>query len=121
MRMLPMRLETFEADSCVRGYHTYSAVLVATVGEQLQCAQERRNAKDPNESNIVGRIPRKISRNDRETSRTLLYDRLLLLYVLLSTSTKILAGRNFRESVQTREKRENLHPAKLTGYTVCAM
>ena len=24
----------------------------------------------------------------------------------------------FCESVQTREKRENLHPAKLTGYTV---
>ena len=47
MRILPMRLETFEADSCFRGYHTYSAVLVATVGEQLQRAQERRNAKDP--------------------------------------------------------------------------
>ena len=41
-----------------------------------------------------------------------------LFYVLLSTSTKIFAGKNFRESVQTREKRENLHPAKLTGYTV---
>ena len=37
----------FEAESCIRGYHTYSAVLVATVGEQLQCALERRNAKDP--------------------------------------------------------------------------
>ena len=72
-----------------------------------------------NGSDIVGRIPRKISRNDRETSRTLLYnDRLLLYYVLLSTSTKILAGRNFCELVQTHEKRENLHPAKLTGYTV---
>ena len=34
----------FEAESCIRGYHTYSAVLVATVGE---CALERRNAKDP--------------------------------------------------------------------------
>ena len=41
-----------------------------------------------------------------------------LFYVLLSTSTKIFARKNFRESVQTREKRENLHPAKLTGYTV---
>ena len=39
VRMLPMPLENFEADSCVRG--TYSAVLVATVGKQLQCAQER--------------------------------------------------------------------------------
>ena len=75
-------------------------------------------------SDIVGHIPRKISRNDGETYRTLLYnDRVLemtlgLFYVLLSTSTKIFAGKNFRESVQTREKRENLHPAKLTGYTV---
>ena len=128
-----MLLKTFEAESCIRGYHTYSAVLVATVGEQLQCALERRNAKDPfavlgshcmNGNDIVGRIPRKISRNDGETYRTLLYnDRVLemtldLFYVLLSTSTKIFAEKNFRESVQTREKRENLHPAKLTGYTV---
>ena len=45
VRMLPM--ETFEAEICVQGCHTYSAVWVATVGEQLQCAQERRNAKDP--------------------------------------------------------------------------
>ena len=76
-------------------------------------------------SDTVGHIPRKISRNDGATYRTLLYnDRVLemtlgLFYVLLSTSTKIFVGRNFRESLQTREKRENLHPAKLTGYTVC--
>ena len=37
----------FEEESCIRGYHTNSAVLVATVGEQLQCALERRNVKDP--------------------------------------------------------------------------
>ena len=98
--MSPM--ETYEAESCVRGYHTYSAVLVATVGEQLQC----RNAKDPfavvvlNGSDIVGHNPRKISRDDRETSRTLLYnDRLLqmtlgLFYVLLSTNTKICTPQN---------------------------
>ena len=42
-----------------------------------------------------------------------------LFYVLLSTSTKIFAGKNFRKSVQTREKHENLLPVKLTGYTVC--
>ena len=47
MQMLPMLLETYEAESCIRGCHTYSAVWVATVGEQLQCALERRNAKDP--------------------------------------------------------------------------
>ena len=45
VRMLPV--ETFEAESCIRGYHTYSALWVATAGEQLQCVQERRNAKDP--------------------------------------------------------------------------
>ena len=55
MRMLPMRLETFEADSCVRGYHTYSAVWVATVGEQLQRALERRNAKDPFAAAVIER------------------------------------------------------------------
>ena len=63
-------METFKAESCVRGYHTHSAVWVATVGEQLhvQCAQECRNGKDPfavavlNGSDIVGYIPRKISR-----------------------------------------------------------
>ena len=51
--------------------------------------------------------------NDRVLEMTL-----GLFYVLLSTSTKIFAGKNFRELVQTREKRENLHPTKLTGYTV---
>ena len=77
-----------------------------------------------NGSDIVGRTPRKISRNDRETSRTLIYnDRLLkvtlgLFHVLLSTSTKIFAGKNVRKLVQTCEKCENLHPAKLTSYTV---
>ena len=75
---------------------------------------------------IVGHIPRKMSRNDGETYRTLLYnDRVLemtlsLFYMLLSTSTKIFAGKIFRESVQTREKCENLHPAKITSYTVRA-
>ena len=94
-RMSPM--ETFEAEYCVQGYNTYSAVLVATVGEQLQCAQECRNTKDSfavavlNRGDIVGHIPKKISRNDRETSRTLLYnDRLLqmtlgLFYVFPQT------------------------------------
>ena len=74
VQLLPLPLETIEADSCIRGYHTYSAVLVATVGEQLQCAQERRNAKDlfavlgshcMNGSDIVGHISRKISRNHK--------------------------------------------------------
>ena len=56
--MLPT--ETFEGESCIQGYHTYSAVLVATVREQLQCVMERRNVKDPfaaavlNGSDIVG-------------------------------------------------------------------
>ena len=59
--MLPT--ETFEGESCIQGYHTYSAVLVATVGEQLQCSLERGNAKDLfaaavlNGSDIVGHSP----------------------------------------------------------------
>ena len=71
VQMLPMPLETSAVESYVRGYHTYSAVLVATVLKQLQCALERRNAKNPlqwqslNGSDIVRHIPRKISQNDR--------------------------------------------------------
>ena len=59
-------MEIFEAESWIRGYHTYSTVLVVKVGEQLQCTQERRNAEDLfavavlNGSDIVGHIPRKI-------------------------------------------------------------
>ena len=59
--MLPT--ETFEGESCIQGYHTYSTVLVATVGEQLQCVMERRNAKDPfaagvlNGSDVAGHSP----------------------------------------------------------------
>ena len=107
-RMSPM--ETFEAEYCVRGYNTYSAVLVATVGEQLQCAQNVETQRihlqwqSLNGSDIVGHIPRKISQNDRETSRTLLYnDRLLqmtlgLFYVFPQTHKfsreKIFANRS---------------------------
>ena len=70
-------------------------------------------------SDIVGHIPRKISRNDGATYRTLLYnDRVLemtlgLFYVLLSTSTKIFAGTNFRESVQTRAKTRKFAPREI--------
>ena len=105
----------------------FAFVLIATVGEQLQETQKiRLQWQSLNGSEIVGHIPRKISRNDTETSRNLLYnDRLLqmtlgLFYVLFSTNTKIFMRKNFRELVQTREKCENLHPAKLTGYTAVA-
>ena len=120
--MSPM--ETFEAERLPQ----YSAVLVATVGEQLQEMQKiRLQWQSLNGSDIVGHIPRKISRNDIETSRNLLYnDRLLqmtlgLFYVLFSTNTKIFMRKNFRELVQTCEKCENLHPAKLTGSSFLAI
>ena len=49
---------TFEADSCVRGYHTYSAVLVATVGDVLESNYSvHRNVesqKNPNVTNAIG-------------------------------------------------------------------
>ena len=41
-----------------------------------------------------------------------------LFYVLLSTSTKIFTEKISRESAQTHEKHENLHPAKLIAYMV---
>ena len=58
-----------------------------------------------------------LHQEERE-ARTLLCNGRLLKMTLGFLSRKIFAGKNFRESVQTREKRENLHPAKLTGYTV---
>ena len=43
-----------------------------------------------------------------------------LFYVLFSINTKIFTRKIFPELVQIGEKCENLHPAKLTGYTVVA-
>ena len=126
--MSPM--ETFEAESCVWGYHTYSGVWVATVGSNysvhwnIEMKKIRLQWQSLNGSDIVGHIPRKISWDDRETSRNFALQRQTSTNdtwsLLLSTNTKIFAGKIFRKLVQTREKHAYLHPAKLTGYTVVA-
>ena len=70
-------------------------------------------------SDIVGHIPRKISRNDGETYRTLLYnDRVLemtlgLFYVLLSTSTKIFAGKKFSRIGPDSRKTRKFAPREI--------
>ena len=33
--------------SCVRGHHVYQHVWTPTIGEELQCAREESNDKDP--------------------------------------------------------------------------
>ena len=41
-------MEEYETPSCVRGYHEYQRVWMATVGEELRCERERpRNPMDP--------------------------------------------------------------------------
>ena len=60
-------------DSCIRGYHEYSAIWEPVMGEELQCGRKVDNLYDPYAVNvlkrrqivasqIVGHIPRSISR-----------------------------------------------------------
>ena len=55
-------------DSCVRGYHEYSAIWEPVMGEELQCGREVGNPHDPyavsvlKRRQIVGHVPRSISR-----------------------------------------------------------
>ena len=60
--------ETFEIDSCIRGYHVYKEVWTSNGDAILSCRREVGNIHDPyaismvNESGIVvGHVPRKIS------------------------------------------------------------
>ena len=39
-------MERFSIDSCVRGYHIYSGIWEASVGEQLPCELEDGNGTD---------------------------------------------------------------------------
>ena len=62
------RMETYELDSSVRGYHVYREVWDAIYGGELQCVRESTNAADryaiavTHEGTVVGHVPRKISR-----------------------------------------------------------
>ena len=61
-------METFQKESCVRGYHIYRETWDAAVGEELECQRERGNGTDMyavavvQDSTIVGHLPQKISR-----------------------------------------------------------
>ena len=61
-------METFESESCVRGYHIYQELWEAAVGEDLECQRESGNTADAyavsvlREGTIIGHLPRKISR-----------------------------------------------------------
>ena len=61
-------MDTFQKESCIRGYHIYRELWDAVVGEELECQREHSNATDMyavaviKDSTIVGHLPRKISR-----------------------------------------------------------
>ena len=62
-------METYEVESCIRGYHIYKDIWTSTVGEHLDCVREINNPEDPyavavikaSENTTVGHLPRKIS------------------------------------------------------------
>ena len=60
-------METFEVDSCIRGYHVFKSIWNPTTGKELNCVQERTNTEDPyavaviRRSAVVGHVPRKMS------------------------------------------------------------
>ena len=64
---LKLRMETFEVDSCIQGYHVFESIWNPTTGEELNCRRERTNTKDPytvaviRRSAVVGHVPRKVS------------------------------------------------------------
>ena len=59
---------TLSICSSIRGYHIYNAVWTTSIGEELSCEREVTNAADRyaiavmNGSQVVGYLPRKISR-----------------------------------------------------------
>ena len=66
-----MPVFSFEAQSCIRGYHIYKAVWTPYIGETMPCSRELTNGHDPfavkvsqlhgEDERIVGHLPRKIS------------------------------------------------------------
>ena len=61
-------LHDLTIDSVIRGYHVYKDIWVPVLGDVLFCEQELENEEDRfavavvTDSNIVGHVPRKISR-----------------------------------------------------------
>ena len=60
-------MDTFVAESCIRGHHVYQCEWTPVLGEELQCQRESTNANDPyavavrKDDNVVGHVPRRIS------------------------------------------------------------
>ena len=61
------RMESYEFESMVRGYHVYKDIWEAEEDEILACIKDRRNRHDPyavavtKSKTVVGHLPRKIS------------------------------------------------------------
>ena len=57
-------MQVFSVDCCIRGHHIYKDIWSPTAGEELACASENSNTKDPyavavtRDSTVVGHIPR---------------------------------------------------------------
>ena len=60
-------MDTFVAESCIRGHHVYQREWTPILGEELQRQRESTNANDPyavavrKDDNVVGHVPRRIS------------------------------------------------------------
>ena len=61
-------MESFEHDSCLRGYHVYQTIWSAVVGESLTCRRELLNLRDRysvavlKDDVTIGHLPAKVSR-----------------------------------------------------------
>ena len=57
----------YEVESCIRGFHVYRVVWTPYIGEQLDCALDSGNSKDPfavavqKDGETIGHVPRTIS------------------------------------------------------------
>ena len=64
----PSTMAIHEMETCVRGFHVYTAIWEAAVGEELECGREKGNRVDRyavaivTDETVVGHVPRKISR-----------------------------------------------------------
>ncbi len=67
-------METFEKETCVRGYHAYEAIWGAAVGEELECRRERSNRVDRyavavvKDVTVVGHVSRTQTRSMRTST-----------------------------------------------------
>ena len=66
-RRCELRMETFEVESCIQGYHVFKSIWNPTTGEELNCMRERTNTEDLytvaviRRSAVIGHVPQKMS------------------------------------------------------------